>query len=114
MTDRSKTYQVTLIIDGEEHSLDVPEDETILETALQAGFDLPYLCLQGWCVTCAGKILAGKVDQSQAWRFFPEDEREGYVLLCSAYPRSDLKIVTHQKEAMREFRIAKKLPVPRG
>ncbi|NIR47017.1 2Fe-2S iron-sulfur cluster binding domain-containing protein [candidate division KSB1 bacterium] len=114
MTDKRETYQVTLIIDDEQHSLEVPEDETILEAALQADYLLPYLCLQGWCTTCAGQILEGEVDQSQALRIFPEDEEAGYVLLCSAYPRSDLKILTHKKNELKEFRISKKLPVPRG
>lgn len=114
MKNGRRTYQVTLIIENEEYSLEVREDETILEAALQADFDLPYLCLQGWCTTCAGKLLEGEVDNSQAFRYFPEDAEAGYILLCSAFPRSNLQILTHQKAAMREFRRSKKLPAPRG
>jgi ferredoxin len=72
------------------------------------------MCLQGWCTTCAGKILEGRVDQSEAWRFYPQDAAAGFVLLCSAYARSDLRILTHEKEAMRAHRQAHGLPAPRG
>ena len=108
------TYHVTLITDGRETRLVVPEDQYILEAAAQAGLELPYMCLQGWCTTCAGKILEGKVDQSEALRYYPEDAAAGFVLLCSAYPRSDLRILTHQKEQMRAHRRAHHLPAPRG
>jgi ferredoxin len=92
----------------------VGDDQYLLDAAVAAGLDLPYMCLQGWCTTCAGKVLHGKVDQSEARRIFPEDEAAGYVLLCSAYPRSDLRIVTHQKDAIRAHRVALGLPAPRG
>jgi hypothetical protein len=42
--------------------------------------------------TNAGKILEGKVDQSEARRYYPEDPAAGFVLLCSAFSRSDLRI----------------------
>jgi hypothetical protein len=36
------------------------------------------------------------------------------VLLCSSYARSDLRILTHQMERMREHRLKLGLPTPRG
>lgn len=92
----------------------VEEDECLLSAAAKAGLDLPFTCLQGWCITCAGRIEEGRVDQSEAVRVFPEDEEAGYVLLCSAYPRSDLRIRTHQKAALREHRRMHGLPAPEG
>src|SRR5262249_38699282 len=108
------TYQVTFITNGVEKQVAVPEDQYLLDAAINAGLDLPYMCLQGWCTTCAGRILQGKVDQSEALRYYPEDEARGFVLLCSAYPRSDLRILTHQKVQMREPRRSMGLPAPRG
>jgi ferredoxin len=114
MNDKPATYRVTFITDEGEVTIPVREDEYILEAAVAAGLDLPYMCLQGWCTTCAAKILEGKVDQSEARRVYPQDEAAGYVLICSAYPRSDLRILTHQKEQMRAHRRALGLPAPRG
>lgn len=109
------TYPVTFVLpSGEEVRTEVADDRYLLDAAADAGLDLPYFCLQGWCCTCAGRILEGRVEQSEARRFFPQDAAEGYVLLCSAYPRSPLRILTHQKDAMRAHRRALGLPTPRG
>ena len=108
------TYRVVFVTAGREVPVEVADNEYLLEAAAGAGLELPYMCLQGWCTTCAGKILEGRVDQSEALRFYPQDAAAGFVLLCSAFPRSPLRILTHQKEAMRAHRRALGLPAPRG
>jgi ferredoxin len=108
------THKVTFLSDARQVEAAARDDEYLLDVAAAAGLDLPYMCLQGWCTTCAGKVLEGKVDQSEARRLYPEDESAGFVLLCSAFPRSDLRIQTHQKEAIRAHRRAIGLPAPRG
>jgi ferredoxin len=108
------TYQVVYVTPGREVAVEVGEKDYLLEAAAGAGLELPYMCLQGWCTTCAGRILDGQVDQSEARRFYPQDAAAGFVLLCSAYPRSDLQILTHQRDAMRAHRRALGLPTPRG
>jgi ferredoxin len=109
------TYHVTFVTpEGKEVQTQALDDQYLLDVAAQAGLELPFMCLQGWCTTCAGKILQGSVDQHEARRLYPQDVAAGYVLLCSAFARSDLRILTHQKEEMREHRRANKLPAPRG
>jgi ferredoxin len=108
------THRVTFITPDREVTVDVGDDEYLLDAAARAGLELPYSCLQGWCTTCAGKALGGRVDQSEAQRVYPQDEAEGFVLLCSSFARSDLHILTHQMEAMREHRLKLGLPTPRG
>lgn len=108
------TYHVTFVDGEREVRVEVPDDQYLLDAAAQAGLDLPYMCLQGWCTTCAGKVLHGRVDQSEALRVFPQDEAAGFVLLCSAFARSDLRILTRQKEQLRAHRQALGLPAPRG
>jgi ferredoxin len=108
------SYQVTFQSGDREVACRVSEHEYLLNAGVAAGLDLPYMCLQGWCTTCAGRILEGRVDQSEAQRLYPQDEAAGYVLLCSAFPRSDLRIITHQKDQMRAHRRALGLPAPQG
>jgi ferredoxin len=108
------SFDVTLLTPQGEVRLRCATGEFVLHAALAQGLDLPYTCLQGWCITCAGKLLRGEVDQSASLRYFPEDREAGFVLPCTARPRSDLTIVTHQKEALRAHRVAQGLPVPRG
>src|SRR6266699_2492555 len=86
-----------------------------LIAAYRQGFDLPSMCLQGWCITCAARVEGpGEWDQSASLRYFPQDREAGFILLCTAQPRSDLVIRTHQRLALRDHRLACRLPTPRG
>jgi ferredoxin len=109
-------HNVRLILpNGAEHVLAVSDDEAILVTAFRAGLDLPSMCLQGWCLSCAGRIEGGgEWDQSESRRYYPSDREAGFILLCTACPRSDLVIRTHQRVNMRDLRDEHGLPAPRS
>jgi ferredoxin len=89
-------------------------EEHVLDAARRAGLALPSLCEQGWDLACAVKVLEGELDHADARRYYPEDERAGFALICTAKPRSDLRLRTHQTHAMRAHRDAHGLPAPRG
>lgn len=99
------TYTVEINHQNTTHTLQVSEEQTILQAALDAGLELPNSCNAGVCTTCAAQILAGTVDQSDGMGISPELQAEGYALLCVAYPRSDLKIETEKEEVVyqRQF-----------
>jgi ferredoxin len=92
------TYTVEINHQGVQHTIQVPEDETVLEAAVKAGIDLPSSCNAGVCTTCAGQILSGEVDQTEGMGVSPELQQQGYALLCVAYPRSDLKIESNKED----------------
>ncbi|MDJ0676973.1 MAG: 2Fe-2S iron-sulfur cluster-binding protein [Calothrix sp. MO_167.B42] len=102
------TYTVELQHQGSIHTLQVPENETILSVADAAKLGLPSSCHAGVCTTCAGKITnGGTVEQTDGMGVYTELQQQGYVLLCVAYPRSDLKIETEQEDTVYQLQFGK-------
>jgi ferredoxin len=110
------TFEITLIFpEGERRTLRVAEEDTILAAAYREDIDLPSTCLQGWCLSCAARVEGGgEWDQTLSRRYYAQDREAGFILLCTAQPRSNLVVRTHQREAMVANRVAKGLPTPMG
>ncbi len=101
-------YNVEIHHQGKTHTLQVPENETILSVADAAGLELPSSCHAGVCTTCAAKITnGGSVDQTDGMGVSPDLQAQGYVLLCVAYPRSDLKVETEQEDTVYQMQFGK-------
>jgi len=114
----NETWSVTIVIPeessldgaGETHTIDVNEDETILAAARSAGIWLQADCQQGWCTTCAARLIDGDVVHPNARRYYDEDREAGYVLSCTAKPRADSTLVVDQYDDFLEFRAANDKP----
>ncbi|QLG49623.1 2Fe-2S iron-sulfur cluster-binding protein [Natrinema halophilum] len=98
---------------GSTQTIEVSEDETVLEAAQRAGARLPYDCRKGTCITCVGRLTGigderaaadasgteAPLDATAAFTYrrppaaLTDSERaDGYVLLCIARPRADCRI----------------------
>jgi ring-1,2-phenylacetyl-CoA epoxidase subunit PaaE len=87
---------VTVISDGVQRELEFRRaNPSILDAALQAGFDLPFACKSGVCCTCRAKLLSGKVRMDKNYGLDPRDVAAGYVLTCQAHPLTDRVVVSY-------------------
>ncbi|EFN56583.1 hypothetical protein CHLNCDRAFT_14186, partial [Chlorella variabilis] len=78
-------------LEGVTHMLDVPEDATILEVAIDQGLDMPYDCKMGVCLRCSAKIESGEVTQPGGM-ISEECMEQGYALMCVCYPQTDCSV----------------------
>tara|TARA_B100001741_G_C16234803_1_gene451202 strand:+ start:236 stop:571 length:336 start_codon:yes stop_codon:yes gene_type:complete len=81
--------------------------ETIYSAALKAGLQLPIGCNYGGCITCAAKLLSGKVKQPGATALNRRQSKANYILLCVSQPESDCTIsegvISHDKLYQNPF-----------
>lgn len=86
------SYQLTIEPLGV--TIDIEDDQTILDASLRAGIYLPHACCHGLCATCKVQIVDGEVDHGEASTFALMDfEREEQkCLACCAIPQSDITI----------------------
>ncbi len=108
----SESYLVVLETPDGDRSFQCSRDEFVWNAAARNRISLPSICHQGRCLTCAGRLLSGAVDQTSAASYFPEDKDAGFVLLCTAKPLGDLRIRTHEQWIMRQHRLKLGLPAP--
>lgn len=85
---------------GLDKTIEVPEDEYMLDIAQNYGIHLPYGCRQGNCSGCLAKLVSGEVDQSEQKFLRSEEQEAGYILTCVAIPLSDCTVYTHQEQVL--------------
>jgi ferredoxin len=98
----SDCFTVACDFNGASHSFSCRADQTVLAAAEAAGVELPSSCCSGVCTTCAARIQEGSVHQPDAMGVKADLQEQGFALLCVAYPRSDLKLVACQEDALYE------------
>ena len=87
-TVSSKNSKATIIYDDETLSLEVPENMTILDAALQKNIDVPYSCQGGVCSSCIAKVSSGSASMLQNNILTDSEIEEGLVLTCQAVPKT--------------------------
>jgi len=85
--DFEGTAKITVVYDDEEFSFDLDRNgESILETAIEEGVDVPFSCKGAVCCTCKAKVVEGKAVMDANYALTDQEVEEGYVLTCTAHP----------------------------
>ncbi|CDY79086.1 Phenol hydroxylase, FAD-and [2Fe-2S]-containing reductase component DmpP [Caballeronia glathei] len=86
------SYQLTIEPIGQ--TIEIGDDQTILDACMRAGVWLPHACCHGLCATCKVQVLDGEIEHGHASPFalmdFERDERK--CLACCATAQSDITI----------------------
>jgi 2Fe-2S type ferredoxin len=94
--DEVEYFEVEFVKQGE--TVELSNDQPILEQGEDEGWDLPYACRQGQCVSCAGRIADGPsedfVEHDNQQMLEEAEIDDGYTLTCVAYPRDSFSIET--------------------
>ena len=72
--------------------------EFVLEGADRAGYELPYSCRSGGCLTCSGLRLQGATELGEQYVLEEEHLARGFVLLCICSVTADSVFISHQQD----------------
>ena len=89
--------KITIICDDIEYNLEMNDDKTILDFALENDIDAPYSCQGGICSTCLAKLDKGSVKMDNNQILTDDEIQDGYILSCQARPTSDEVIVNYDE-----------------
>ena len=95
--DEVEYFEVEFAKQGE--TVELANNEPILDQGEEQGWDLPYACRQGQCVSCSAQITSGGNSEDYVThdnqQMLDETELdEGYTLTCVAYPKAEFSIET--------------------
>jgi NAD(P)H-flavin reductase len=93
----------TVFVKGTAFRFPCERDETVLNAAQRAGYELPYSCRKGVCGTCKCKLASGEVRAYTGDTLSTQERAAGQVLLCQARPRSDLVIAPREIKKIDPF-----------
>jgi NAD(P)H-flavin reductase/ferredoxin len=93
----------TVSVSDKKISFPCEPNETVLDAAQRAGYDLPYSCRKGVCGTCKGRIVSGEVRAYAGEALSREEQADRQVLYCQTRPRSDLEIAPRSIEKADPF-----------
>ena len=93
----------TVSVSGKDIRFPCEPNETVLDAAQRAGYELPYSCRKGVCGTCKGRLVSGEVRAFAGDALGAAEKAEGNVLYCQTRPRSDLEIVPKMIEKADPF-----------
>ena len=89
--------KITIICDDIEYNLEMNDDKTILDFALENDIDAPYSCQGGICSTCLAKLDKGSVKMDNNQILTDDEIKEGYILSCQSRPTSDEVVINYDE-----------------
>ncbi len=91
--------EVTVIQDGVTRTLTIEKNkDSVLDSALAQGMELPYSCKGGVCSSCRCKVIEGEVDMDANFALEDYEVARGFVLSCQSFPVTDKLTIDFDQE----------------
>jgi CDP-4-dehydro-6-deoxyglucose reductase, E3 len=79
----------------------VPPGQTVLDTLLEQGHDIPNNCRAGACQSCLMQVTKGNVPEQAQKGLKDSHKAKGYFLACSCIPEEDIDISLPDADQLR-------------
>ena len=83
------------VLNGEEIKIDLNREKSLLEQLLEKGYNPPFSCTSGSCMTCMAKLKEGKVFQLEEGILDEENIQSLELLTCQCYPLSKKVLIDY-------------------
>lgn len=91
--------ELTVVLDGVTRSITIEKNkDSLLDSALTQGIELPYSCKGGVCSTCRCKVVEGEVDMDANFALEDYEVARGFVLSCQSFPVTDRVLIDFDQE----------------
>jgi ring-1,2-phenylacetyl-CoA epoxidase subunit PaaE len=97
MADTLKQANLVITLDGDTFEIPFDNAPSLLDAALDHGYDAPFACQIGACCTCRAKLKEGKVVMEEREALSDEEINEGYILTCQSKPLTDRLVYTYDE-----------------
>jgi 2Fe-2S type ferredoxin len=96
--DEVEVYDIEFAKQGT--TVEVANNETLLDAGEDEGWDLPYACREGSCLSCAGHVEDGDahdyIRHSNNDTLSDDEMDKGYILTCTACPTDSFTLETDE------------------
>ncbi|MGE4368588.1 MAG: 1,2-phenylacetyl-CoA epoxidase subunit PaaE [Burkholderiaceae bacterium] len=90
---------LTVVYEGVTRTLTIEKNkDSVLDSALAQGIELPYSCKGGVCSTCRCKVVQGEVDMDANFALEDYEVRRGFILSCQSFPVTDALVIDFDQE----------------
>jgi ring-1,2-phenylacetyl-CoA epoxidase subunit PaaE len=91
--------ELTVVYEGVTRSLTIDKNkDSVLDSALAQGVELPYSCKGGVCSTCRCKVVEGEVDMDANFALEDYEVKRGFILSCQSFPVTDKLVIDFDQE----------------
>lgn len=96
----AQSCKITVIQDGRRREFSIERNQqTVLDSALEQGFELPYSCKGGVCSTCRCKLTQGEVEMGAQYALEDYEIARGFILPCQSYALTNELVLDYDQDS---------------